>query len=341
VFAAAISLNSFQLPLLPSAAYVKKSWRLLQGMRSINTHEAITHLAMPERQIPVLIDSSPEKTEGFVPSIAWNDKPVTRVRRLLPSFVQGLASPQRRREIEKEHGTISATEWNRLRELLSLIDRMNAGDWSPITSLNAEKALEHLPSLLDRLSPGGWLKEVDESGTGKQTFRSVSGSKSIEIVMGEPTFTTLVNGPSGRKAAPRVHPVSERDGRTAEWSVEISARCKTAAFALSEAFTAGLRKTRFVVWWSDVGKRLVPGLYCPDIVTALYALAMWSSGTAGGWAICQKCNKDYPRSRAKQLYCSHRCQVAAAMKRYRKNLEIAAKSKSKTTAKNKKRTGRK
>jgi hypothetical protein len=255
--------------------------------------------------------------------------------------VQGLASPQRRLEIEKEYGAISETEWNRLRELLSLIDRLNAGDWSPIVTDNAKEALEHLPALLNRLSPEGWLKETDKSGTGKQMFRSVSGSTSIEIVMGELTFTPLIDAARGRKVAQRVHPVLESDGKTAKLSVEVSGECKTVPFVLSELFTAGLSKTRFVVWWSDVGKKLVPGLYCPDIVTALYALAMWSSGTAGGWAICRRCNKDYPRSRAKQLYCSHKCQVAAAMKRYRKNLEMVAKSKSKATAKSKKRKGKK
>jgi hypothetical protein len=163
-------------------------------------------------------------------------------------------------------------------------------------------------------------------------------SSEIELVKTSPTAP--VEGPHSRKAISRVRPVLERGVKTAEWSAVIRADVKTPTFALSEAFTAGLRKTRFVVWWSVVGKKLVPGLYCPDIVTALYALAMWSSGTAGGWAICQKCTKDYPRSRAKQLYCSHRCQVAAAMRRYRKNLEIAARSKSKTTSKSKKRTRR-
>ncbi len=141
-------------------------------MRSNNNHEAITHLAMPERQIPVLIDSTLEKSEGFVTSIAWSDKPVTSVRRLLPQFVQGLATPQRRREIEKEHGTISATEWDRLRELLDLIDRVNAGDWSPVTTSNVEEATEHLPALADRLRPDGWFVGEDEAG--KRTFRSAS-----------------------------------------------------------------------------------------------------------------------------------------------------------------------
>ena len=96
-----------------------------------------------------------------------------------------------------------------------------------------------------------------------------------------------------------------------------------------------------MVWWSDAGKKLVPGLYCPDIVTALYALAMWSKGTAGGWAICQKCGEDFPRSRAKQLYCSHRCQVAAAMKRMRSNRKGQAEIEATAATKAKKHRGRK
>jgi hypothetical protein len=78
-----------------------------------------------------------------------------------------------------------------------------------------------------------------------------------------------------------------------------------------------LSKARFVVWWSDVGKKLVPGLYCPDIVTALYALAMWSSGTAGGWAICQKCGVYTCAAELSSVTAPQKCQVAAAMQRYR------------------------
>ena len=231
-------------------------------MISNNNNEAITHLAIPERQIPVLIDSSAEKAEGYVPSRAWSDTPVTRVRRLLPSFVQGLASPQRRRKIEKEHGTISATEWTRLRELLSLIDRWNASDSSPLITIDTIEGLDDLIAQLNRVSPGGWLKETDKSGTGKLMFRSVSGSKSIEIEIGKPTFTPLIDAPPGRKVAPRAHPFLE-DGQTAKWRVEGSGECKTVPFAISELFTAGLSKTRFVVWWSDVGKKLVPGPLLP------------------------------------------------------------------------------
>lgn len=262
-------------------------------MKNNNHNEAITHLAMPERQIPVLIDSDSDKAEGFVPSIVWSDKPVTGVRRLLPSFVEGLESPRKRNEIEKEHGAIDPAEWGRLREMLALKDRLNAGDWSPIITLNAD-ALAPLPALLDRLSPAGWFLE-NELGTGRMTLRSacgnVQGSLAIEIgeieqiELGKPLLSPPVAKASVSKAALGAHSSLKRSRKNLERDFEfngkIGVEVRTAAFALSKAFTVGLSRTRFVVWWHDAAKRFVPGLYCPDIVTALYALAMWSGGAGG------------------------------------------------------------
>jgi hypothetical protein len=311
-------------------------------MRSNNRNEAITHLAMPERQIPVLVDATPDRAEGFVPSAAWSEQPVTSVRRLLPSFVEGLQSPRRKREIEKEHGNIDATEWNRLREMLALKDRLNAGDWSPLISTDGKEALEPLAALLDRMSPGGWFIEDHNASAGRTTYRSASGDgRRVQIGIGKVTLTPIEQAKTRHKDKSGFHLVAERGGKIAQGQIKISGEVKGAAFALSETFTVGLSRTRFVVWWHDAAKKLVPGLYCPDIVTALYALAMWSSGTAGGWAICQKCGEDYPRSRAKQLYCSHKCQVAAAMKRLRINKKLKAEAEAKAATKTKKRTGRK
>lgn len=307
-------------------------------MRRNNANETITHLAMPERQIPVLIDAAPPNAEGYVSSGAWGEKPATSVRRLLPSFVDDLRSPRSRGEIEKEHGSVSVAEWNGLREMMALIDRLNAGDWSPVIYTNAAEKLKPLAALLDTRSKG-WL--LVERGPDKIVFKSAAeDGQSFKMVFGEPTVKNLVSGQQVSPTTLRSKSPESRDSSSPDWSSTVNGTYKTAVFALSEAFTAGLSKTRFVVWWSEVAKKLVPGLYCPDIVTALYALAMWSSGTAGGWAICQRCNRDYPRSRAKQLYCSHKCQVAAAMKRYRKNRKAAAKLKSKAKAKSKKRTGK-
>jgi hypothetical protein len=288
-------------------------------MRTHNHNNAITHLALPERQIPVLIEADAKEAEGFVPSIMWSNKRHTRVRRLLPSFVDGLRGHGKRREIENKYGAISAAEWNRLRELLRLIDRINAGDWSPITTPDVGevlgKALENLPALLNNLSPAGWFLENEQSD-GEIRIKSASGD-----VHGRIAFK--IEPIAVKKKSNKIHlpkfSISKRNGETSmQWSGEISGEYKSVAFALSEAFTEGLSKTRFVVWWSEVAKRFVPGLYCPDMVTALYALAVWSTGTAGGWAICQKCRKDFARKRTKQLYCSTQCQAAAAMSRLRK-----------------------
>lgn len=310
-------------------------------MKSNNSNEAITHLAMPERQIPVLIDSSPEKAEGFVPSSAWSNRPVSGVRRLLPSFVDGLRSARRRKEIEKEHGAIDGAEWNRLREMLALKDRLNAGDWSPVVSIYGKEALEPFAALLDRMSPGGWFIEEGHTDAGKLMFRSASGDgQRVEAEIGNITPVPIEQMQTHKKTS-RLHFTTTGDGKIAGAQIELSGEAKGAAIALCEAFTTGLSKTRFVVWWSDDDGKLVPGLYCPDIVTGLYALAMWSSGNVGGWAICQRCRKGFMRRRARQLYCSQSCQVATAMQRHRHKLKCAKAEDEKQTIKTKKGTGRK
>jgi len=288
-------------------------------VRTHNHNGPITHLAMPERRIPVLIDARPNEAEGFVPSIIWSDKPMTNVRRLLPSLIEGLSNRRRQRELEKENGAIDPIEWDRIRELLALKDRLNAGDWSPVFTPNLDESLNPLAALLDRASPGGWFMEKDDPE--KRTYRSGSGDVratiSFKIEIETPSATATPVRKSRPVAALSSDPGSIHAEKSPEWSGRISGDVKSAIFAFSEAFTAGLSKTRFVVWWHNAARKFVPGLYCPDFVTALYALAMWSTGTAGGWAICRRCHKDFARKRAKQLYCTSRCQAAAAMSRLR------------------------
>jgi len=43
-------------------------------VRRNNNNEAITNLAMPERRIPVLIDSSHQRADGFMPSMAFAER---------------------------------------------------------------------------------------------------------------------------------------------------------------------------------------------------------------------------------------------------------------------------
>jgi hypothetical protein len=258
-------------------------------MRSNNRNEAITHLAMPERQIPVLIDSSLEKAVGFVPSMAWvlkgSGMPGIAVRLFLPASLNDLSKPQQRREAEKEYGPISQTQWNGLLSMLALIDRWNAGDRRPEVEADEETARE--------------LEDV------------FFGQSVIHV----------------RQLSP-------------EWAAKTHSVGMDADFAITAKFTAGLRKARFVVWRHKHTGKFVPGLYCPDIMTALYASVLYGLGTPGGLGVCQRCGNPFIRSRTKQQYCDHRCQVAAGMRRYRATRELKAQAKSKTTTKGKKRAGR-
>lgn len=255
-------------------------------MKSNNTNKTITHLSMPERQIPVLIDAGSGSLEGFVASTSWalkgNGSLSIAVRRILPESLNDLNEPQRRRQFENEFGPVNQSKWNRLLELLALIERWNAGDKRPEVYADEETA-----QLLEEACPGVSVIHVRKPWTEN-----------------------------------RAHSVS----------MDID-------FAITAKFTAGLSKAKFVVWQHKLTKRFIPGLYCPDIMTAIYASVLYGLGSPGGLGVCQKCGNPFIRSRRgpKQHYCDHKCQVAAGMKRYRANLE----RKAKTTTNNKKRAGRK
>jgi hypothetical protein len=64
-------------------------------------------------QSPVLIESTLEEADGFVPSKDWSNKPVTPVRRWRPSFNQNLKFSQLHKVTEQQRGSISAEEWAR------------------------------------------------------------------------------------------------------------------------------------------------------------------------------------------------------------------------------------
>jgi hypothetical protein len=244
-------------------------------MRSNNNNETITHLAIPERQIPVLIDSGSGRATGFVPSSVWSDKPITNVRRVpAESILDSLKTPEQRNSFEKEFGPVPEAAWNELLELIALWDRLSVGDYAPV--------LKSRSSNMKR---------------GRKGLR-----QNIEL-----SFNLIGKSPR---------------------------------LGITEAFTKGLRNAKLVVWWSTVANKAVLGLYCPDAATALNASVLSALGTAGGIGVCQKCRIPFTRTRAKQRYCDHKCQVAAGMQRHRNNLKLKAESTSKIPA-TKKHTQRK
>ena len=88
-------------------------------------------------------------------------------------------------------------------------------------------------------------------------------------------------------------------------------------YALNRELNYGVGKARFVVWWSDRERRFVPGLWCENTLTALYALALSYVAKPGGLSVCLRCRTPFFRLRGRQRYCSYRCRVAAGMVRYR------------------------
>lgn len=262
-------------------------------MRINNHNEAITHLAMPERQIPVLIDSSRQKADGFMPSIAFAERgtgePVFPVRRFRV-FLDALNDSQGRSRFEQEFGPLDLGEWNGLLRLLDLLGRWEAGD----RRLEVDADSEEIARELEQACPG--------------------------------EFVIHVRGlPPGLRR------------RTRSFGMN-------ASLAITAKFTAALSEARFVIWEDKLTGKFVPGLYCPNVQTALYASVLYGLGVPGGLAIClnQKCRQPFIRSRGKtQSYCSHKCQVAAGMRRYRATLDRKAKARSKTATKGKKHAGRK
>jgi hypothetical protein len=304
---------------------------------------------MPERKIPVLIDSSPEKAEGYVPLEASNGEPTTKVRRLNASNFKNLNKNSKlREEIEQEYGTIDTAEWMRLCKLMKLQDRLKRGDWSPEYSSDfMEKVGPFSRLVADIFGSKSATAYQDKSGLGFQ-IASDDGKESLTLSVDEVPNTGADEESYGlileETYKGQFGPVTSRTPITqfrepVEFRFELRPNVKTkliahlplnedlekAEFALSKAFTAGMSKVRYVVWWSELVKKLIPGLYCPDIMTALYALAMWSSGTDGGLAVCWKCNEPYSRRRDEQNYCTENCRAAAAMQRRRARLKSKSK----------------
>jgi hypothetical protein len=290
-----------------------------------NHNEAITHLAMPERAIPVLVKCPTGLPDGFIPDDGQTGG-VVAVRRLSPSLVERLTTNEEWRQVEKEYGDISQTEWIKLRDLLALIERLSAGDGSSVVTFD-ESEVEALGRLLKRLSPGGWYRHNGPKGA---RYRSISGDVQFEIT--PEAITVRPIGDTSSESAT----LSRRQERQDSRNLSIHAIAKTPALFISEALTRGLRDAKLVIWWARMERKLAPGLFCPDIMTALYTLLLSSIGCPGGIAVCQRCRTPFIRSKGIQLYCGHRCQVAAGMKRYRSNLKRQAARKPKAKTKSKK-----
>jgi hypothetical protein len=67
------------------------------------------------------------------------------------------------------------------------------------------------------------------------------------------------------------------------------------------------------VWWSDSAKRLVFGLACPDIKTAMFVLALGRI-ELGSIGTCEHCHGPLLATRTNKRFCSHNCRSGYHMR---------------------------
>lgn len=97
---------------------------------------------------------------------------------------------------------------------------------------------------------------------------------------------------------------------------------------LSSHITNGLAEVRLVVWKGKGTGKLRPGVYCEKARQVVYALLVARLGRPGSYSACKRCGKVFEKRRAWQPYCSYKCRVAEAMKRYRANKKKRERGKS-------------
>ena len=139
----------------------------------------------------------------------------------------------------------------------------------------------------------------------------------VRLSFSDPRSSPIEDEPFSLTWLPRYEPAETIDQYAAYQLVEERSYIMTATYAIAAAFTEGTRRAQSVTWWFREGQALLPGYYCPDIVTALYELEKWNTGTPGKWAICLKCGTEFKRRNADHLYCKDKCEQAAANQRCR------------------------
>ncbi len=82
---------------------------------------------------------------------------------------------------------------------------------------------------------------------------------------------------------------------------------------LARVLAEGLRGVQLVLWWKEEGRDLValPGLRCPDVLSALYTLALVRILGGTGFGTCVMCGKAFVRQRGeRKKTCSDKCRYA-------------------------------
>jgi len=86
---------------------------------------------------------------------------------------------------------------------------------------------------------------------------------------------------------------------------------------LSHALSEELTGVRLVLWRTP-SYELLPALYCPDVVSALYIRALLETAGGVGLSVCPACGQPFVRRRPDQFYCSMKHRETFRRRRWRK-----------------------
>lgn len=165
-----------------------------------------------------------------------------------------------------------------------------------------------------------------------QEFLSRSGRKKVEQQFGaidEQNFRTLTMTVrlSGAIASGNMNAVRDaaihyaRNSKEAIGIPEFGMAqmfTRNPAKEFSIAMNFGMQNSVMVVWWHFKEKRFASGIYCHDLKSALYVLAMFNLGQKGGIRICRSCGDTYIKTNLTKTWCSPRCRSKINMQNKRK-----------------------
>jgi hypothetical protein len=84
---------------------------------------------------------------------------------------------------------------------------------------------------------------------------------------------------------------------------------------VASLFTDELKNAHIVLWWTHGKFR--PAIWCEDLATAVYALALPNFSGRGGLAVCHHCYRFFTPSRVDQECCTPKCENARRAARHR------------------------
>src|SRR5271155_3329435 len=110
-----------------TTTHAKSILTLGKFMRSHNHNETITHLAMPERRIPVLMECPKSIRDGF--TVLRDISPSSlNVRRVPENSLELFVDPKQRESFEQSYGAVTERDRQTLLYLLGLADAVTKRD---------------------------------------------------------------------------------------------------------------------------------------------------------------------------------------------------------------------